>query len=171
MNTYTTVFELTRWSNGVLAEELLRLAIGVVALGLGVYGLVRRREGGKVRDRFGAGFLVLWALAWIAMHLMGNPIGHVERLVDAMAQGRYETVEGDVTVGHVQPATGHSSGDAVTVGGRTFEVNYFVVTPAYRQTIAHGGVLQPGVHARIAHVDGEIVRVEVRGRAPGDVER
>jgi hypothetical protein len=162
VDTYTTVFEITRWSNGVLADEISRLAIGVGALGFGLSGLLRRRKEGKARDRLGASLLALWGAVWLAMHLVGNPVGHIDRLVDAYAQGRYQVVEGEVSVGHVQPRGGHSSGDAVTVGGRTFEVNHFLWTPAYRQTIAHGGVLRPGAHVRIAHVDGEIVRVELR---------
>jgi hypothetical protein len=170
MQTYTTVFEINRWSNGVLAEMLVRLAVGVGVLAVGLRGLLRRHVDGKARDRFGAGFLTFWGVAWLGMHLLGNPIGHVYRLVDAYTQGRYEVVEGEVSVGHVQPASGHSSGDAVTVGGRTFTVNYFVVTPAYRQTIAHGGVLRPGTYVRVALVDGEIVRLQVRQPASRKAE-
>jgi hypothetical protein len=164
MHTWTTVFEITRWSNGELGDLLFRVTIGVSALGFGLYGLLRRREEGKARDRFGAAFLTFWAVLWLTGHLAFNPFGRIERLVDAYQQGRYEVVEGEVSVGHVQPRTGHSPGDAVTVGGRTFEVNYFVATPAYKQSIAHGGALQQGAYVRIAHVDGEIVRVEVRDK-------
>lgn len=40
-----------------------------------------------------------------------------------------------------KPATGHTKGDIVTVNGKQFEVNY--VTPAYRNTLGHGGVCNP----------------------------
>ena len=50
----------------------------------------------------------------------------------------------------------------MVVGAKTFVVDYFLATPAYRDTIAHGGVLKPGVHARIHHREGEILRVDVK---------
>ena len=60
------------------------------------------------------------------------------------------------------PATGHTKGDIIAVNGEQFEVNYFYVTPAYRNTLAHGGVLGPGVYARIYYHNGEILRVDIR---------
>ncbi len=63
---------------------------------------------------------------------------------------------------HQQPATGHTKGDIIAVNGAEFEVNYFLATPAYRNTISHGGVLRGGVYARIYHVNGAILRVDIR---------
>jgi len=47
------------------------------------------------------------------------------------------------------------------VNGKQFEVNYFYFTPAYRNTLAHEGVLGSGVYARIYYHNGEILRVDV----------
>lgn len=50
----------------------------------------------------------------------------------------------------------------ITVNGKEFEVNYFYLTPAYRNTVAHTGVLQSGVYARLYYYNGEILRVDIR---------
>jgi hypothetical protein len=71
-------------------------------------------------------------------------------------------VEGQVQVLHEQLVTGHTKGDVIAVNGKQFEVNYFYLTPAYRQTIAHGGALRAGVYARLYYYDGEVLRLEVR---------
>ena len=76
---------------------------------------------------------------------------------------------------HEQPATGHTKGDIITVNGKQFEVNYFHLTPAYHNTLAHGGVLGGSVYARIYYCNnprdlsrvpggssGEILRVDIR---------
>jgi hypothetical protein len=60
---------------------------------------------------------------------------------------------------------GGAAGSDVTgavLNGAQFEGNYFLVTPAYRDTIAHGGVLKNGVYTRIYHHDGQILRVDIR---------
>ena len=96
------------------------------------------------------------------MHLLPNPFGHINGLLDAYRDKRYEVVEGQVHVLHRQPKTGHTKGDIVEVNGKQFEVNYFYATPAYNKTLARGGVLGDGVYARIYYFNGEILRVEVR---------
>ena len=63
---------------------------------------------------------------------------------------------------HKQPATVHTKGEIITVNGKQFEVNYFYATLAYRNTLAHGGVLGSGVYARIYDHNGEILRVDIR---------
>jgi len=87
--------------------------------------------------------------------------GHINGLVRAYRHGQYQVVEGQVQVLHEQPATGHTKGDIITVNGKQFEVNYFYFTPAYRNTLAHEGVLGSGVYARIYYHNGEILRVDV----------
>jgi hypothetical protein len=87
---------------------------------------------------------------------------HIEGLVEAYKKQHYQIVEGEVKVLHQQPVTGRSKGDVIVVNGAQFEGNYFLVTPAYRDTIAHGGVLKNGVYTRIYHHDGQILRVDIR---------
>ncbi|HEY6071054.1 MAG TPA: hypothetical protein VIU85_06750 [Chthoniobacterales bacterium] len=163
MPEFTTVFEITRNSNGVFGDEVFRLLIGIVAL-LGSLTLlvrnVRRRESAK--DYIGPVFVLIWSVAWISMHLLPNVFGHVNKLVSAYRDKRYEIVEGPVQVLWQQPYHGHSQGDRIRVNGKEFVVNYFYATPAYTKTIAHGGVLTQGTYARIYYYEGEILRVDIR---------
>jgi len=167
MTDFVTVFEINRWSNGLLAEELFRLFIGIAVLTGGVLCSIHVLRKNKWRPRgelFPCLFLLTWAVFWLVLHDFPRVYRHIETLTEASEAGRYEVSEGVVSVLHEQPRGGHSSGDRIVVGGKTFEVNFFHATPAYRQTIAHGGALRPGTYARLSHVNGEIIRVEIGKR-------
>jgi hypothetical protein len=137
--------------------------IGVVAL-FGSLKLLRRnwRRGEVAKDYIWPVFVLIWSLGWLYGHLLPNVFGHINKLVSAYHDKRYEVVEGPVQVLHQQPATGHSKGDVIRVNGKEFEVNYFYATPAYNNTIAHKGVLNAGTYARIYYYNGEILRVDIR---------
>ena len=163
MSEFVTVFEITRNSNGIFGDEVFRLLIGVAAFFGSLRLLVRnwrRRDGAK--DYIGPAFVLIWSLFWLYLHLLPNVFGHINGLLDAYRDKRYEVVEGPVQVLHRQPSTGHTKGDIVEVNGKQFEVNYFYATPAYRNTLAHGGVLGAGVYARIYYYNGEILRIDIR---------
>ena len=163
MPDFVTVFEITRNSNGIFAGTIFRLLIGVAALIGAVRVLVRnRRRESSRRDYIGPIFLLVWSLFWIYLHNFPHVFGHIDRLMSAYRQKQYQIVEGPVQILHQQPATGHSNGDIVAVNGQQFEVNYFYATPAYHNTLAHGGVLGAGVYARIYYYNGEIVRIDIR---------
>jgi len=159
---FDTVFEIARGNNGVFADEVFRLLIGVAALIGGVTALVLNWENKSVKSWVGPVFLTCWALSWLYLHNFPYSFGHINSLVRAYRHGRYQVVEGQVQLLHEQPATGHTKGDIITVNGKQFEVNYFYLTPAYRNTLAHGGVLGGGVYARIYYYNGEILRVDLR---------
>jgi hypothetical protein len=154
---FVTVFEITRGSNGVFTEEVFRLLVGMAALIGGVAALIY-----KPKSWFGSVFVIAWAVFWLYLHNFPYVFGHINNLVRAYRNGQYEVVEGQVQVLHEQPATGHTKGDIITVNGKQFEVNYFYLTPAYRNTLAHGGVLNAGVYTRIFYHNGEILRVDIR---------
>ena len=160
---FVTVFEITRNSNGIFAGTILRLLIGVAALigALRVLVRNRRRESSR-KDYIGPIFVLIWSLLWIYLHNFPHVYGHINGLVNAYQQKQYQVVEGPVEVLHQQPASGHSKGDVIAVNGVQLEVNYFYATPAYRNTLAHGGVLGSGVYARIYYYNGEILRVDIR---------
>ena len=96
------------------------------------------------------------------LHNFPHVFGHINNLVTAYQEGQYQVVEGHVQVLHQQPVTGHTKGDIITVNGKQFEVNYFYATPAYRNALAHGGVLGSGVYARLYYHNAEILRVDIR---------
>src|SRR5437763_10201303 len=160
---FVTVFEITRNSNCIFAGTIFRLLIGVTALVGGLRSVVFRwRRGGNVKHYIGALFLIGWSFFWIYLHNFPHVFGHINRLVNAYRENQYQVVEGPVQILHQQPATGHTKGDIVAVSGEQFEVNYFYLTPAYRNTLAHRGVLTAGTDARIYYYNGEILRVDIR---------
>jgi hypothetical protein len=159
---FVTVFEIARNSNGVFAGEAFRLLVGVAALIGGVAALIRNWTNGGGKRWLGPIFLTVWAFFWLYLHNFPYAFGHINSLVGAYRHGQYQVVEGPVQVLHEQPATGHTKGDIITVNGKQFEVNYFYLTPAYRNTLAHGGVLNSGVNARLYYYNGEILRVDIR---------
>ena len=163
MSDFTTVFEITRNSNGIFSDEAFRLLIGVAAFFGSLRLLVRNVRGrGAAKDYIGPVFVLIWSVIWISMHLLPNVFGHVNKLVSAYKDKRYEIVEGPVQVLWQQPYHGHSQGDRIRVNGKEFVVSYFYATPAYTKTIAHGGVLTQGTYARLYYYDGEILRVDIR---------
>lgn len=163
MSEFVTIFEITRNSNGVFADTIFRLLIGVGALIGALRALVRNRRREKSRrDYIGPIFILVWSLFWIYLHNFPHVFGHIDRLLDAYQQKQYEIVEGPVEVLHQQPKTGHSKGDIIKVNGQQFEVDYFYATPAYHNTIAHKGVLNAEAYVRIYYYDGEILRVDIR---------
>ena len=164
MSNFVTVFEIARQSNGVWSDTVFRLVIGIAVLVAGGAGVVIAwRRKGRSPKHWGVSLLMIgWSGLWLFMHDFPSTFWHIEGLVDTYKKQRYEVVEGEVTVLHEQPVTGHSRGDVIVVNGTQFEVNHFLMTPAYRDTIAHGGALKNGVYTRIYHHDGQILRVDIR---------
>ncbi len=82
----------------------------------------------------------------------------------AVTRGRYQVFEGLVT----NFAAG-DRGDHVTetwiletpAGPRTYAYSPSVLGPGYDLTAGHGGAVRDGVHARVADVNGRIVRLEL----------
>jgi len=170
-----TVFEITRNSNGVLGDEVFRLLIGAAALIGGVTALVFNSKNKGLKSWIGPVFVTVWSVSWLYLHNFPHVFRHINSLVEAYRNGKYQVVEGLVQVLHEQPATGHTNGDIISVNGKQFEVNYFYLTPAYRNTLAHAGVLNSGVYVRIYYYktpwdlsrvpggsSGEILRVDIR---------
>ena len=164
-NEFTTVFEITAGANGLRWDVLFRMAIGILAVIFGTRSIMRTWRGERrVRDMVGPVFSFVWGVVWIVAHV---PLWHVgitetRRLIELQRSGGGEVTEGVVHVKYEQPAHGHSSGDKITVGGREFEVDYFLATPGYKETISHGGALREGVYARLHHEGGVILKVEVK---------
>jgi hypothetical protein len=159
---FNTAFEIARGSNGVFADACFRLLIAIGALIGGVTALIIKWRNNGLKGWIGPVFAIVWSLFWLYLHNFPHVFGHIDGLVSAYRERQYLVVEGQVQVLHEQPATGHTKGDIITVNGKQFEVNYFYATPAYRNTLAHGGVLGSGVYARLYYHEGEILRVDIR---------
>lgn len=88
-------------------------------------------------------------------------------LTNELAASTIQVAQGTVKVLHQQPSTGHDSGDIVQVGQHKFEIDFYMDTAFYRQTISHGGVLQEGRRVKVYFIpdasgwfgDGKIIRI------------
>ena len=158
MNEFTTVFEGT--AGGLRADAIGHIALALMLLAGGIFGLIRaKRIFEEVPASTKRGFsliLVAAGLMWLLVHM------NLFAIAFSDIDGRCQTVEGPVGVTGMQPFHGHTSGDRIAIGGQKFEVNYFLVTVGYKETIAHGGVLHGGTYARVRHCDGVILKVEIR---------
>ena len=165
MNELRTVFDVTVGLNGIGDEAWVRMAIGIGAALAGMVWPARvwRMQAGW-RQMFNAASLVGLGAIWliVTLPLRNLATSDTDRLLLIQLSGHSEVTEAAVHVTHMQPRHGHASGDKIIVGDRQFEINYFMVTPGHRQTIAHGGALREGVYARLHHYDGVIIKVEVR---------
>jgi hypothetical protein len=168
MNELYTVFDITVGSNGIGGDAWFRMAIGTGTAIAGMVWLVRvcRMQAGW-RQMFNAVSLIGFGAIWliVTLPLWDLATSATDRLLLIQLSGQSEVTEGAVHVTHMQPLHGHAAGDKIIVGDTQFEINYFMLTPGYRQTIAHGGALREGVYARLHHYDGVIIKVEVRSDA------
>ena len=169
MNEFTTVFEYT--AHSIRADALGPLALVLVCLIIGVgsylcrlWRLICRSQtpgpfGGKSTP------IPLFLLA-LGVWFLGKNL-NLFMLAASDISGNSRTAEGMVHVSQVQAYSGHSSGDQITIGGQKFEVNYSFATPGYKQSIERGGALREGVYARVQHVNGVMLKVEVRTKQAG----
>jgi hypothetical protein len=99
-----------------------------------------------------AAFAVLWTgFSFWSTH------SEYRHLADSLAAGRYQTVEGIV-----ENYAGNEEDEKFSVNNVWFEYSDNRVTSAFNNVAALGGPVRPGLHVRIAHVDGKIVRLEIR---------
>ncbi len=119
MSDFVTTFEIARQSNGVWAETLFRLSIGIGALVLGKTGLILkwRGKGAWPKGWVIPLFVTAWSLLWLYLHDFPHTFRHINSLVEGYEKGRYQVVEGAVKVLHIQPATGRTKGDIIVVNG------------------------------------------------------
>jgi len=154
MNEFKTIFEYTVGS--IWADALSQSAI-VLACLIGAVVLFVSRKQTPIVERLGIPLLlVAFGLGFLFVKL--------NFLCFAFSDLRsgFHVAEGVVHVSSKQPFHGHSGGDKITVGNQSFDVDYFCVTPGYKQTIERGGALREGVYARVRHVNGVILKVEVK---------
>jgi hypothetical protein len=71
------------------------------------------------------------------------------------------TVEGIVENFHPMPYGGHDQ-EHFTVGGEQFSYTDFDISECgFHQSASHGGPIRPGLHVRIGHRAGRILKIEV----------
>jgi len=156
--TYTTVFDFA--SSGYKAGTFLTPGliglVGGVLMGLfpGIVPFHWPWSRGGVR-------VIGWLIAaittlWVGIAFWGT-YGEYRRLADSLASGGYEIVEGAV-----ENYASTENNEKFSVAGVWFEYGDSRVSSAFNNTAANGGPIRPGLHVRIAHVDGSILRLEIR---------
>lgn len=163
---YTTVFIVYDGFWRVVAFAVLFLGLGGVGFGIAVTWIRRLntprwwtlKEGKK------PSILLVGSILWLLLASVGFSVNLHQsyRLVSVYRNRTAKLVEGTVHVLREQPEGGHAEGDLIEINGALLVVDYFTLTPAYKQTIAHGGVLREGRTARVWHHDGKILRLDVK---------
>ncbi|MBI5725383.1 MAG: hypothetical protein HZA50_15610 [Planctomycetes bacterium] len=170
---YRTVFVIYEGFLMRLLWAMLLIGIGLAAL-IGSVAWIRslklprwwsRKEAGK------PSFLLLWSILFFGCSVVGFSVNLWEayQYVDAYRSGRAGIIEGEVHVLHEQPASGHSDPDIIEIGGVRLTVNAFGRVPVYKETIASGGALREGVHARVYYYSEKILRVDIQTNQPNNM--
>jgi hypothetical protein len=160
MNTgYTTVFEVSYFSNGTFFFSAVTLFVGLFAGGVAsvIYGRLPVGEAKTIQERFF--YFRLIVLVWIAISTFWfcSNIFQAHKLIHTLRSGGCESVEGTVHVLNREPWGGHGA-DSVRIADKTFGYSSHAATLGY-----HGGeLLMEGVTARIHFLGNTILKVEIK---------
>ena len=164
MDNFITVYEISKGSDHVSGIGSIA---GLILLIIGIIGMViqKRSQGNWPIMLIGPPIIgvVVGGIIFIVSFLsfLGS-ITESNRLVSIYKSGKCQVTEGIVHVLHRQPSDGHTRGDIIRISGQELEINAFVHTQAYSQTISHGGVLNEGIYAKVYHHNGKILRIDIR---------
>ena len=103
-------------------------------------------------------FAVGFGLLWLGIGTLNY--SHFANLRNAASNGGAEVVEGDVKEFVPMPYEGHAE-ETFVVSGRYFSYSDYDETKGFNQTQSHGGPMKEGLHVRITHVDGTILKLEI----------
>lgn len=157
-NTYQTVFEVSYTSNSELITGLKLLAISFIMI------FFFRQQKRYQPQVYSIVFHYLFLIVWFPISLLiflGTVISGSD-YTKALNNGDCEITEGIVHVLHYEPSEGHDrEGERIRVSDREFNYKYYTMTLAYKNTVAHNGVLIEGAKVRIYHLKGEILKIEL----------
>ena len=152
-----------------LAEEGYRqwwfgaFGIPFIAVGVALRVIGPRLAGGKMSPRFYRvfslyflGFAILWTAG-----AFGATYREYSHLSSALESGEFDVVEGPVRDFVPMPRTGHAR-ESCVVDGQRFEYSDYYVTAGFNNTKSHGGPIDHGLHVRVSHVEGVIIRLEIK---------
>jgi hypothetical protein len=113
-----------------------------------------------------SGFLVLWGAVTFT-----SSYRSYREVTSRLRAGQYESVEGTVTDFEPMPREGHRY-ERFIVAGHLYEYSDYGRTPGFNNSSSHGGPIRPGLHVRIADIDGLIARLEIlRTTEPKEVAK
>jgi hypothetical protein len=102
----------------------------------------------------------LFAAGWTVFAL-GSTYSEYAELRGRQQSGRFESVEGII-----ENLKSDAKVESFDVRGVHFEYSYFVVSAGFNTPATHGGPMRANLYVRIEHVDGKIIRLEIREDAP-----
>jgi hypothetical protein len=108
----------------------------------------------------------------IGIMTINSSISEIEELKKELSSTNLETVEGVIEVEFEQPEAGHTDGDIIHIGNKTFEISTYFMSNFYHTAISNGGILTPGKNVRISYIpttnrevrqygDGKIAKIEI----------
>jgi hypothetical protein len=178
MNYFPTVFLFTDDTHRVFGQSNQNIATGILGIGIGIVilGWFWFTNRAKTPKSYAIILVVIWIIGWISYSIGSIQNGiedksmfnkEYQELLSIYNNHQYRIAEGVVHVLHQQPASGHDEGDIIVIGETELEINFFVVTFGYKDTIAHNGVLREGVYARIYYTDRgmydtTILRIDIK---------
>lgn len=162
---YTTVFVIDEGFWRVVALAAGYVAIGVIGFCVAIVWIPRAKDkAGQIKPVF----ILVWSILWLSLAGLGFSanLWQSYKLLSAYRDGRAHVTEGIVQVLREQPFDGHAKGDLVQINTVQLEVDYFTVSPAYKQTIARGGELRQGRQVRVWHCNGKVLRLDLQRENP-----
>jgi hypothetical protein len=108
-------------------------------------------------------FMMFWggiASITAPLILLVITINHISTYM-SFKFSEFEVVNGKVDVLRTQPKGGHAPGDLIKIGSKKFEIDYYVNSPCYHQTISNGGALKAGKLVTLYVAEKCILKVEV----------
>lgn len=153
---YQVVFDAARGAFSPVRLVMPGLFLALV--GLAVVAVGRRLRGRLARlTTMVAGLVVAaWAITWTTLVYRENVAANAE-VRRALETGAYTTVEGQVTNYTREPRGGRRP-ERWTVAGHTYELSSFRLP----RTPLRPGIVKEGMWVRIAEVNGQIARLEIR---------
>lgn len=121
--------------------------------------LWNERRDPQNRRRWMTLLMVAFSAVWTVVALAGT-LGDYLKVRSALSRGAFEVVEGAVDNFVPQPREGHAM-ESFTVSGVPFKYSDYVVTAGFHQSQSHGGPITGGLHVRIGHLNGEILKLEI----------
>ena len=156
---YTTVFEVSYFSNGTLFFSIFVLFVCAFVGGTAtvIYGRMAASEAEAIREKFFIFRLVVLVCIAVSTIWFASNVYDGCKLTRALKGGECRVVEGTVQVLHREPWGGHSQNN-VRIAGKEFAYSCHRADLGY----TGGELLIDGVTARVHYLGNTILKVEIK---------
>jgi hypothetical protein len=130
------------------------VGVALVALAIICLAVMYRSE------RVWFAWLLLVITLLLTMVAAAVPLTTYVRYRHALRSGKYETLEGRVERFTPMPPGGHAP-ERFTLRGEDFSYTDYSASPFFHKTAADGGPIHDRAYLKVAHVNGNIIRLQV----------